>query len=123
MKQLFEIAAFGTFESMRDALKDLNYFQVDQLVNNGGFTLAGEASRFGNLETLTALADRGVDLNACDRDLGGEPPLHSAIVHNHVEVIKYLLHKKVDLNSLGWMGRTGHQLLMKDGRFKKSAQS
>ena len=123
MKPLFEIAAFGSFESMRDALKNLNTRQIDTIVSHGGYTLAGEASGYGNLDTLNALADRGVDLNACDRDLGGEPPIHCAIVQNHVEVIRYLLHKKVDLKSLGWMGRTGLEMLIKDGRFRNLVHS
>jgi ankyrin repeat protein len=112
-KYAFEIAAFGTYESMIEMLNGIDNQILDQVINSAGYTLAGEASRFGNLETLTALADLGVDLEACDRDLGGEPPLHGALVQNHLEVIKFLLHKKVNLNSPGWMGMNGHQLLAK----------
>jgi ankyrin repeat protein len=71
-----------------------------------GYTMLSEAAAFGNEATMEVLLKRGADTELCDLDLGGEPPLHRAIVHEHIGAIKLLITYNADMNARGWMGLT-----------------
>lgn len=108
---LFDIAAFGSADDLSKALATVQSFNID-VINDSGYTLAGEAASFGNIEILELLTRLGADLNLCDLDAGGEPPFHCALIHDHHECIRWLLHNNVKLDAVGWMGLTGLDRLL-----------
>ena len=108
---LFDIAAFGSADDLSKALETAQCITID-IINDRGRTLAGVAASFGNIETLELLTRLGADLNLCDLNSGGAPPIHCALIHDHPECIRWLLHNKVDLDAAGWMGLTGWDRLL-----------
>jgi len=74
-----------------------------------GMTPLHVAARYGRLEIVKLLLDRGADINAGDkRGMTGsqQTPLYAALSANQFEVEKYLLEKGADVNSANSHGKT-----------------
>lgn len=87
---------------------------VLRLINNKGDVDLNETDRFGRTalflavvshkkEIATLLADAGADLN---KRCGYEPALHAAISIDEPDLVKMLLEKGADIESINWDGRT-----------------
>lgn len=112
MRTIFDIAAFGTATELEEVL----HSRVDCSVNildDQGCSLIGNAAKFGNEENVELLWRLGADLNLCNLDAGGEPPIHSALIHDHLDTARLLLEKGADLERRGWMGLTGYDRIAK----------
>ncbi len=66
-------------------LKDTNINASD----TEGVTPLIYACRYGNLQVAQALINRGVDTDAVD--IYGNPALHYALLHKHVEICDLLI--------------------------------
>lgn len=94
---------FGSYQEVKKAIFNSSGTFLNSL-NDDGLTPVGAASSFANLESVIALTEAGADLNLFDVDRGGEPPISAALIAKSVEVVRYLLKAKVNLNLKGWMG-------------------
>jgi ankyrin repeat protein len=110
LRNLSEIAMFGSYDEMREALLNAGLEQLNR-IDNEGYTLLGQASKYGNIETLSLLLEFGADLDLCDLNRGGAPPIHAALTHRHREAIFFLLDRGASLDSIGWMSITGREKL------------
>lgn len=73
------------------AAKDPN---IDQIVDNDGFTRLHKAAQRGDLQSVKDLIRRGADVTLATKD--GDTPLHLAAIKDHSEVVSYLLHCGAD---------------------------
>ena len=51
----------------------------------------------GNLEVVTYLLENGADLEAIDSSSGSQA-LHGSVFENQIEIVKYLISKKANIN-------------------------
>ena len=110
IEELVDLAELGSAGDLAKCLQGALDFDINEIIQEGilaGLTLLGCAARMGNIDTLDYLINRGADLNLCDRDLFGEPPIHCAIRTGNLECIKRLLAAGADLDTKGWMDYSG----------------
>ncbi|APR98867.2 ankyrin repeat domain-containing protein [Wolbachia endosymbiont of Folsomia candida] len=69
-------------------------------------TLFSLAAITGYVKIVEALIEKGIDINATDKD--GLTPLHEVVGNGHVEVMNILIKKGANVNAVG---KDGHTLL------------
>lgn len=69
-------------------------------LNSYGIYLIHNASEFGHLKLVKLLHQRGIDLDAENRDK--YRPIHLACKNNHLSVIQYLINSNVDINAVNY---------------------
>ena len=76
---------------------------LDSIIYQGNSAL-GVAVQFSNLSNVVYLIDLGVDVDLCDRNQGGEPPIKIAIDNGNLELFNLLKKAGANLDAKGWMG-------------------
>ncbi|CAG0889060.1 unnamed protein product [Darwinula stevensoni] len=88
--------------------------EVGAFSNNGSNALH-EAAYFGRRDVVAALIDTGIDLNAKRAD--GWAAIHiSCLANNPVPILRILLQKGVDVNSVTNDGKTALDIAVKEGK-------
>ncbi len=72
--------------------------------NNLNDTLI-DAAKFGNLKSMQTALDSGADINT-KYDCSGDTALHWAARNNHLELVKELVARKIDVNTQNCFGNT-----------------
>lgn len=70
----------------------------------------------GDLDSLIQLKKSGIDLCACDYDM--RTPLHIAVNHSHIEVVKYLLSEGANVHAKDKNGETPLHLAIKNNHYE-----
>lgn len=113
--ELYDIAAFGTPESIRRLMLSNSVF-IDEIIYMGE-TMLGVAVRYKNHPVIQYLINRGANVNAYDADKGGEPPVKVAFDGDDQLSIQVLMSAGADLNLPGWMGvSTSERMRARSGK-------
>ena len=105
-----DIDANSTIEKVKGRRYGCNSCTGDAPVT-GGVTALVLAARQGNLDAVTALAERGADLNKPSGD--GSTAMLVAIQNGHYDVARYLVDKGADINKANQKGWTPLYLAVK----------
>ena len=79
----------GLVQAIAHTLKVSTSDEMDKLRSALYPAIVCAISARGDLNNLVQLKKSGIDLCACDYDM--RTPLHIAVNHGHIEVVKYLL--------------------------------
>jgi hypothetical protein len=100
--ELATLLEFGTPGELEELLHAVNGTLDLGLMDNGDSLLA-RAVRFRNEPMVRYLLEQGCDVNLCDRDCGGEPPIKYAVDDHWEEGFRLLVEAGADIDAPGWM--------------------
>lgn len=94
---------FGTALILGAGRPEIAIYLIEQgacvnAANEKGETALMIASDYGHLAVVTALVEKGADVNATMSESNGRTALGRAVSHNHLEVVNYLLGKGANVD-------------------------
>ena len=105
---IFQAAAAGDLKALADLLNShrdsINSF------SNEGWTPLHLAAHYGHLRAAQLLLEFGADPDLRSRNTLDNIPLHAAVAGNHLELVKLLLVREININSRqhgGWTALHG----------------
>ena len=114
-RALFEAAAVGNIEAVKQAIAD----GADVNAKNYGMTPLHIAAQTGHKEVSELLIIKGADVNAKDRDDGS--PLHHAAFWGRKEVVELLIDKGANVNAKDENGATPQDLAIQFKEFETAS--
>ena len=100
---IVDLFGFGCIVDLNNFLKTSPDFDINGILYMGATPL-GIAVRFSNYDIVEFLITLGADIDKCDRDLGGEPPVKLAFDQKDLKMYEMLRSRGADLCCPGWMG-------------------
>lgn len=105
---IFQAASNGDATMVKHIL-DLHP-ELATSINEQGWSALHLAARFGHIDVLKVMLDRGADLSLASNNQIEAQPLHAAVAGNQPEMVKLLLDAGADVNAtqmLGWTALHG----------------